>query len=155
HANDLERLRLEMHAVPNQQMNSRLLTCCYHLPAFGGVECHRLFADHVLPCGGDAETMRFMERIRRSHVDHIDVRIILDLIEVLVVVAVLIRDTVFLFPVCDLGGCAADHAHQRCFLAIFHCVCYSGPIASQPHDGDPKYFVVLVICHSGKCVCIR
>src|SRR6185437_14042941 len=113
HADDLERMRFEMHPVADQQPDASLFAGVYHFLTFFGIHGHRLFANSVFAGLRHPYDGVMMKRVGRYDGHRIDIGVVTDCIVTRIVVTILFRDMVFGLPCPDLGRRAADDAHQR------------------------------------------
>ena len=100
-----------MHAVAYQKLNPSRLTSSNHLLPLLGVDGHGFFADHVLARLGKCKGVLLVQGIGSSHIDRIDIFVVLDLVYSFVGVAILSRNRILLLPLGYFGWSAADDTH--------------------------------------------
>jgi hypothetical protein len=108
----------EVAAVADHQLLAGLFAGGDHGFAFGRGDGHRLLAHHVLARCGGADGVLGVHRHRQADVDDVDVRIVLDAVEILVIVDAAFRHAVFGRHALGLDRVAADQRHQLAVLAV-------------------------------------
>ncbi len=131
---------LKVHAVPYQQFYIGLFAGIYHFLSFTGIKCHGLFTDSVLTSPCHTYYLIVVEGIGSNDIYGINVRIVFDIVEILVVVAILIGNIVFGLPCFNLCGCATDYTNQFgfCEKPAWRSATPRA-ITAEAHDGHSTY----------------
>lgn len=116
HRNHAPRIGLVLHAVADGQRHFVALAGRNHRLALAGVHRHRLFAPYVLARGSGTQGQRRMQVRRRDDVDHIDLVVVGDTIEIFIGVDIAIGDAVLDLPLRNLRRRAGDDAGELAML---------------------------------------
>ena len=111
-------MRFKPAAVTDGQLLPASRRGLYHGHAIRGSIGHELFTQDVLTGFGCSNGVFSVHAIGQHDVNHVDIWIVRDLVESIVIVAVLFRDLMILgLPSLDFGG-AADDARQIAVLGF-------------------------------------
>ena len=108
----LEVVGLELAAIAHAQHLAGLLAGVDHLLAALDGDLQRLFAEHVFAGGRGGERVFQVQRVRRHHVDDVDVLVVAICVHGLVVVDALVGQAVLLLPFLGLRRRAGDDAGE-------------------------------------------
>jgi hypothetical protein len=111
-ARGFEVVRFEVQTIAHSQDPACRLHGIDHLPAALHRDFHRLFAKHVLSRFRRNHGVVQMNRVRRYHVHHVDVRIVGHAVHGLVAIDVFVGDAVLSFPPGRLGRRARDDSGE-------------------------------------------
>ena len=111
-------MRFKLAAVTDGQFFPGIPAGFYHGHAIRGGIGHGLFTQDVLTGFGCSDGVFSVHAIGQHDVNHVDIWIVRDLVESIVIVAVLFRDLILGLPGLDFGGGAADDARQIAVLGF-------------------------------------
>ena len=138
-------VRLEIQAVPHRKFHARFLTGRDHLLAFGHVERHGFFTNHVFPGQSRPDGVFRMHGVGQYHVHDVDIGIVLDLLEILVAVDAFFGNIVFLFPGFCLGGGTCDDPRQAALFRFLQSRGQlMGTVITQPHQRYAEFARCLI-----------
>ena len=114
--------------------------------AFLFSNCHRLFTPYMLPCIGSTNDIFLMHRRRKNNINHIYIRVICNAVECLVIVDVLFRYIILLFPLFRLCRCSGHNSCEVTEFCLLERRCQQvGAVIPKPYQRHAKFIFFAVM----------